>query len=1042
MIWPLVGLVMFLPWQLRAVPSDGATAQAMAQGWLAAEGAHLGARFQTKVKAVKSYPDFHVIQLEPEGFIVTSADDELEPVLAFSERGELVPDAESPLWIMLNRDAPARAAHLRDFKARLNTAKNTAAKGAVAPALAKADVEQAARVQRVSEKWAWLKARRASTPSVGVTPVARLGVNQLNLAVAPDGGGVTGGGRMPVRVRDIRIVDGHLQLAHDAAGSVSVLASYDAGQTWQLEESGVVWPIWTAKMPVTERAGWYRLELDEVYDEAAVSLMRNPPPATVLTVMSNDFVSDPGSGGLAGSIGAPSDIRVAPLVKSAWNQSTAQGVNCYNYYTPNNYVCGCVATALSQVMRYWQHPVNGIGRVTRTVYLNGAPQSATTRGGDGSGGAYNWSAMPLNPGSSAYNAAQWQQVGALCYDAGVGVNMQYASGGSGAYMHLCASALTSVFQYSNAKYVSYPGNVILPTDSNLAAGSPVLFGISHSGTSGHAVICDGFGYDCGTLYHHINFGWAGAYNAWYALPLLETPYSFNSIDTIIYNVFPTGTGELIAGRVTTSQGAPVQGAAISATGGGATFTGATDAKGYFGLKVSSARTYAVTASKSGMGSATRSSVVIGTSSTSASGNAMGVDFTLNNNFTFAAVGVANRVWLRWSAPTNSGLPTNTVYIRHRTDGYPANSGDGSLIYSGTAQEFEHADADASGTVTNYYTIWGDDGTPYASLGSSFTATGLSDPGKARVLWTRSTGEVFTWNLKTNGTRKSSAFVLSGKVDPAVWKTCGFADIDGDGASDLLWTRVTGEVVYWLLNTDGTLRTSGYVTPGNATRSGYYAAAGMGDIDGDGTADVIWVGSGGEVGYWLLNANGTMKSGGAVTAGNATRSGYYKAAAMADINGDGSADLLWVGNGGEVGYWLLNANGTLKTAGAVTSGNATRSGYYRVAGMGDINRDGTADIIWFGGGGEVGYWLLNPNGTLKTAGAVTPTKLTPTGYWRAAGVTDVNGDGTIDILWHGWGGETCFWLLNTNGTINTSGNIDTVPVARSSWTMRALGATSH
>ena len=43
------------------------------------------------------------------------------------------------------------------------------------------------------------------------------------------------------------------------------------------------------------------------------------------------------------------DVRVEPIVKSAWNQMTADnsasGPLCYNYYTPHNWPCGCAATA-------------------------------------------------------------------------------------------------------------------------------------------------------------------------------------------------------------------------------------------------------------------------------------------------------------------------------------------------------------------------------------------------------------------------------------------------------------------------------------------------------------------------------------------------------------------------------------------------------------------------------------------------------------------------------------------------------------------------
>ncbi len=609
--------------------------------------------------------------------------------------------------------------------------------------------------------------------------------------------------------------------------------------------------------------------------------------------------------------------------------------------------------------------------------------------------------------------------------------MQYASGGSGSFMESCPAALTGVFQYSNAKYVDNPGDLLTPVDSNLAAGCPVLFGISASGNNGHAVVCDGFGYDAGTMYHHINFGWSGAYNAWYALPILETPYGFNIISTIIYNVYPSGTGELLTGRVTTSQAAPIPGATVVASASGQTYSTTTDSMGYYGIKVPSARTYSVAASKAGMSTATRNGVVVGTSGTSASGNVVGADLTMTASFSFTAVGLINSVWLRWTAPTNAGMPTNTVYIRSSTDHFPTNSSDGNLVYTGTDQVVEDTGVDNSGTVTNYYTIWGDNGTAYASLGANVNASSLADPGIVRLLWTRSTGEVYTWNLKADGTHKSGGYASTTQLDLTYWKVCGFSDIDGDGVSDILWTGAGGEVVYWLLNADGTLRVAGRVYPGNATASGYWKVAGFADIDLDGTADILWTGNGGEVVYWFLNADGTRRSAGRVAPGNATANNYWKVAGFNDIDGDGTPDILWTGNGGEVVYWLLNPDGTQRTAGRVAPGNATANNYWKVVGFDDINDDGTSDIIWNGAGGEMVYWLLNPNGTQQSAARIYPGNVTH-GYWTVAGFTDINHDGTADIIWRGQAGETKYWFLNEGGTMSSSGMVDPANVSPATW----------
>ena len=66
---------------------------------------------------------------------------------------------------------------------------------------------------------------------------------------------------------------------------------------------------------------------------------------------------------------------------------------------------------------------------------------------------------------------------------------------------------------------------------------------------GHEIVCDGYGYNGSTLYHHLNLGWSGVDTAWYNLPNIGTPYDFNVVTSCTYNVYPSGTGEIISGRV-------------------------------------------------------------------------------------------------------------------------------------------------------------------------------------------------------------------------------------------------------------------------------------------------------------------------------------------------------------------------------------------------------------------------------------------------------------------------------------------------------------
>ncbi|RJR42362.1 MAG: peptidase C10 [Deltaproteobacteria bacterium] len=310
-----------------------------------------------------------------------------------------------------------------------------------------------------------------------------------------------------------------------------------------------------------------------------------------------------------------SRVRVAPFVKSRWNQTTVGGAACYNYYTPpyaagdaDNYPSGCVATAMAQLMRYFRWPLSGVGTGSYTIYIDGYADSTSLRGGNGAGGAYPWSSMPLVP--SAPSTAERQAIGALLHDAGAAVNMDYAAAGSGTDTLYAAAAFTGPFKYSNAK------TAINSTATNLAAANrdrmvnpnlhakyPILFGITGP-AGGHAIVCDGYGYQTGAAYHHLNMGWAGYADAWYNLPTIDAGgYDFTSVYKCVYNVYKAGTGEIIAGQVTDSSGKGISGATVKATRtSGAPFvrTGTTDNKGIYALvKVPSATTFKVSVTKTG-----------------------------------------------------------------------------------------------------------------------------------------------------------------------------------------------------------------------------------------------------------------------------------------------------------------------------------------------------------------------------------------------------------------------------------------------------------
>jgi len=333
-----------------------------------------------------------------------------------------------------------------------------------------------------------------------------------------------------------------------------------------------------------------------------------------------------------------SDVRVEPLIKSKWGQRYICGKNGYNYYTPNNYHCGCTATAMAQLMRYHEHPTGRmkIGRINFSIKVDDESELAYTLGGNGKGGPYKWSLMELEPGCRT-TLEQRQAIGALCYDAAVAAQTGFSENSSASNLHDARDALRNTFKYNNAVRASDSigniGSSVLNNmvNTNLDAGYPVILGIKREETdSGHAVVADGYGYDFSMLYHHLNMGWSGNDDIWYNLPDIDSSRAelYDTVNGCIYNIFPSGSGEIISGRVTDTSGNPISDATVTAEGGSGPYTAVTNNRGIYALvKIGSYTAYIVSVTKSGynftsQGASTRKSE----NSTRVSGNKWGIDF--------------------------------------------------------------------------------------------------------------------------------------------------------------------------------------------------------------------------------------------------------------------------------------------------------------------------------------------------------------------------------------------------------------------------------
>lgn len=231
-------------------------------------------------------------------------------------------------------------------------------------------------------------------------------------------------------------------------------------------------------------------------------------------------------------------LDVEPLITDIWDQDFPYNAMCpqdagsggsYNGRVP----VGCVATAMSQIMHYWRHPLTGTGSHCIVPQQNEYGQQCANFGNT----TYEWNGITDNP------TTECDPVAVLAWHCGISVDMQYGPGGSGTYTYKVANALETYFKYSTSATYLERGNYSTAQWTNLVkteldAGRPVEYSGSGSG-GGHAWVCDGYQ---GTDYFHMNWGWGGAYNGYFYLNNLNPGgTTFNSNQAGVFQIQPNSS---------------------------------------------------------------------------------------------------------------------------------------------------------------------------------------------------------------------------------------------------------------------------------------------------------------------------------------------------------------------------------------------------------------------------------------------------------------------------------------------------------------------
>ena len=232
---------------------------------------------------------------------------------------------------------------------------------------------------------------------------------------------------------------------------------------------------------------------------------------------------------------------VAPLLTCQWGQGSP-----YNYYVPNQWPVGCVATAMSQIMYFWKYPASGKGKITYSA----AGSNITV---DFTESRYDWSIMKDKFAAMDWKKEAGKNVAKLCLDCGVSCYMQYNQSGSGAYIVDAYNGLYTNFGYNAETMTLYLRRAMETQEEwnrllfgELDQRRPVLYaGTSTTGggsdAAGHAFVIDG--YDS-NHFVHVNWGWNGDNDGYYDITLLNPGgYTFSAGQEMVIGILPDESGE-------------------------------------------------------------------------------------------------------------------------------------------------------------------------------------------------------------------------------------------------------------------------------------------------------------------------------------------------------------------------------------------------------------------------------------------------------------------------------------------------------------------
>lgn len=224
---------------------------------------------------------------------------------------------------------------------------------------------------------------------------------------------------------------------------------------------------------------------------------------------------------LAGTQAELRTAKVGPLLTTRWGQDATYNNLCPKNSMKQQALTGCTATAMAQIMKYWNYPLIGQGG-TAATFDNDASDGISGLFESKIGGTlYKWQEM-----NDTIDARSWPATAQLMRDAGIAVQTNYGIGASGAFGRNVTTAMHTYFGYNSSPLLARDQYTKEDWEDMLRNaidnGIPVFYSGVRLDAAGnpvaaHAWVCDGYENN----HFHMNWGWEDeARDTWLALDFL------------------------------------------------------------------------------------------------------------------------------------------------------------------------------------------------------------------------------------------------------------------------------------------------------------------------------------------------------------------------------------------------------------------------------------------------------------------------------------------------------------------------------------------